>query len=279
MAPFSVLTASISLVAKSFGVFSCTNTLARCTSVLPAACITPVKRLTSQFSGPPKRPLNGYMRYVMEQKPIIVRQNPEFKSVDIIRKIAQQWRSLSPQQKQPFKEASQQAMEQFKVDRQRYEAQLTPAQVQQQALVKRQRIAKRTAISKKRELTSLGKPKRPRTPFNIYMSEHFEEAKGATTQAKMMSLLEDWKNLFSHQKQTYTQLAEDDKVRYKNEIKSWEDYMAEIGRDDLIRDRTRSAQKKLAAQKAKEKKGKARQGKTKESKKTTGKTTKETFVK
>lgn len=278
MAPFSVLTASVSLLAKSFGVFSCTSSLARCTSALPALYINPVKCLTSQ-AGPPKRPLNGYMRYVVEQKPAIIRQNPEIKAVDVIRKIAQQWRTLSPQQKQPFQEASQRAREQFKVDLQRYQAQLTPAEVQQQALDKRQRLAKRRAIRKKRELNSLGKPKRPRSPFNIFMSEHFEEAKGTTTPAKMKSLTEDWRNLFSHQKQVYTQLAEDDKIRYKNEIKSWEEHMVDIGRDDLIREQTLSAKKKLAAKtsavkkstkkaKAKVKKA-AATGKTKATRKTT----------
>lgn len=104
-------------------------------------------------------------------------------------------------------------------------------------------------------------------------------------QAKMKSLLEDWKNLFSHQKQVgrmmitsfilivtvplclnkhetrasllssiqipsvcftsqiYVQLAEDDKIRYKNEIKAWEDHMVEIGREDLVRERKKPAAK------------------------------------
>ena len=35
------------------------------------------------------------------------------------------------------------------------------------------------------------------------------------------------------------QLAEDDKIRYKNEIKSWEEHMLEIGREDLLREITR----------------------------------------
>ncbi|KAK9529943.1 hypothetical protein VZT92_011489 [Zoarces viviparus] len=247
MAPFSLVTASVSWLAKSFSVLSSTSTLARCTSVLPAAYVNPVRCLTSQASGPPKRPLNGYLRYVLQQQPVITRHNPEIKSVDIIRRIAQQWRTMSPEQKQPFQEASLQAREQFKVDFQHYRAQLTPAQVQQQALDKRQRLAKRKAIRKKRELTNLGKPKRPRSPFNIFMSEHFVEARGPTTQAKMMSLLEDWKNLLSHQKQVYLQLAEDDKIRYKNEMKSWEDHMMEIGREDLIREQTLSPKKKPAA--------------------------------
>lgn len=44
----------------------------------------------------------------------------------------------------------------------------------------------------------------------------------------------------------YTQLAEDDKVRYKNEIKSWEEHMIEIGREDLVRRKERRSIKSKA---------------------------------
>ncbi|XP_035998295.1 transcription factor A, mitochondrial [Fundulus heteroclitus] len=257
MAPYNLLTATASLVARSFSAFY-TNTPARCTSIVYNAHIFPVKYLTSQTSGPPKRPLNGYMRYVLQQKPFVTSQNPEIKLVDVVRKIAQQWRMMSPEEKQPFQEASVQAMKQFKMDLEKYQSQLTPAQLQQQAVERRQRLAKRKAIRKKRELTILGKPKRPRTPFNIFMSEHFQEARGATTQAKMKSLLDDWRNLFSHQKQIYVQLAEDDKIRYKNEMKSWEDHMVDIGRVDLIREQTQPTKKKPPAVKKQAKKSSAK---------------------
>ncbi|XP_015234784.1 PREDICTED: transcription factor A, mitochondrial [Cyprinodon variegatus] len=203
-------------------------------SFLTAAAVFVGRSLSSVCARTPVRPSD-------------IRLFPETKLVDIIRKIAQQWRTLSPEEKKPFQEASVQAMKQFKVDFQKYQAQLTPAQLQQQAMERRQRMAKRKAIRKKRELTVLGKPKRPRSPFNIFMSEHFQEARGTSTQAKMKSLLEDWRNLFSHQKQVYIQLAEDDKIRYKNEIKSWEDHMADIGREDLIREQTRPRKKKVPA--------------------------------
>lgn len=39
--------------------------------------------------------------------------------------------------------------------------------------------------------------------------------------------------------QVYEQLAEDDKIRYRNEIKSWEEQMIEVGRSDLIRRKTK----------------------------------------
>lgn len=245
MAPFNLMSIGVSLLAKSFGLFSPAQSLARCTSVLPA-----VKCFGTTVGGPPKRPLNSYMRFVKQQQPVVVRQNPDVKAVDIIRKVAHQWRMLTPEQKRPFEEASVSARQQFKVDLQRYQAQLSPAQSAAQAEERRMRLAKRKAVRKKRELTTLGKPKRPRSAFNIYMSEHFEEARGLTMPAKMKFLVEEWRRLFSTQKQVYMQLAEDDKVRYNNEMKSWEEHMVDIGRQDLIRDRSKVVKKKKVAMKS-----------------------------
>ncbi|XP_030255542.1 transcription factor A, mitochondrial [Sparus aurata] len=273
MAPFSLMAASVSCLAKSFTIFSCTSALARCSTVLPGTYFNLVRCLTSPASVPPKRPPNAYIRYVVQQKPVVTRQNPDVKIIEIIRKIAQQWRSLSPQQKQPFEEAYQRDREQFQLDLKHYQAKLTPAEIQQQALEKRQRLAKRKATRKKRELSSLGKPKRPRSPFNIFMSEHFVEARGTTVTDKMKSLLDDWKNLFSHQRQVYTQLAEDDKIRYKNEMQSWEEHMVEIGRSDLIREQsTKKASAKTAETTVNvKKKAKAKAVKAKGKSKATGK--------
>lgn len=245
MAPFNLMSIGVSLLTKSFGLFSPAQSLARCTSVLPA-----VKCFGTTVGGPPKRPLNSYMRFVKQQQPVVLRQNPDVKAVDIIRKIAHQWRMLTPDQKRPFEEASVSARQQFKAELQRYQAQLSPAQTAAQAEERRMRLAKRKAVRKKRELTNLGKPKRPRSAFNIYMSEHFEEARGLTMPAKMKFLVEEWRRLFNTQKQVYMQLAEDDKIRYNNEMKSWEEHMVDIGRQDLIRDRSKVAKKKPTKKKA-----------------------------
>lgn len=269
MAPSSLVSAAAGLWTKCFSVYSCTATLASRGAVFFPTSTYCVKWLNTAASVPPKRPLNAYMRYVQQQRPSVVRLHPEINSVDIVKKIAQQWRNLSPEQKKPFVEASTKAREQFKVDLQRYMAQLTPVQEKQQALDKKQRLAKRKASRKKRELTALGKPKRPRSAFNVFMSEHFEEARGATTQAKMMSLLQDWKNLFSHKKQVYIQLAQDDKIRYKNEMKSWEEHMVEMGRADLLRAVTRSRNAKKSAPKTKKKVVKRATSKAKSVKKKT----------
>uniref|UniRef100_A0A8C7HPJ9 Transcription factor A, mitochondrial n=1 Tax=Oncorhynchus kisutch TaxID=8019 RepID=A0A8C7HPJ9_ONCKI len=177
MAPFGLMFSGVCLLKKSFSLFSHASSLTRFVNVIPA-----VKSLTTIAGAPPKRPLNGYMRFVKQQQPLVVREYPDVKAVDVIRKIAQQWRTLTADQKQPFQQASVVAREQFKVDMQRYQSQLTPAQAAALKQERRLRLAKRKAIRRKRELNSLGKPKRPRSSFNIFMAEHFEESRGTTTQ-------------------------------------------------------------------------------------------------
>ncbi|KAI6066635.1 Transcription factor A, mitochondrial [Aix galericulata] len=127
-----------------------------------------------------------------------------------------------------------------------YKAQLTPAQAAALKEERTKRLAKRRSFRKKRELTVLGKPKRPRSGFNIFVSENFQKSVGASPVAKLKKLFETWQNLPSSEKQPYLQLAEDDKVRYENEMKSWEAKMAELGRQDLIRSKEQQPKKKTA---------------------------------
>lgn len=48
----------------------------RCSTVLPGTYFNLVRCLTSPASVPPKRPPNAYIRYVVQQKPVVTRQNP-----------------------------------------------------------------------------------------------------------------------------------------------------------------------------------------------------------
>lgn len=70
------------------------------------------------------------------------------------------------------------------------------------------------------------------------------------------------------------QLAEDDKVRYKNEMKAWEEHMTELGREDLVRRKESKRKKAAAAAKGGKKKSRVKVLKAKApAKKTAGKKT------
>ncbi|XP_069755597.1 transcription factor A, mitochondrial [Narcine bancroftii] len=192
---------------------------------------------------PPKRPLTAYLRYVMEQQQILLQQKTDLSVVERTKWIAQGWRQLTADQKQPYEIAANDGKVKYKLELEAFTAQLTPAELARLKEERRHKLAKRRTMRKKRKLTMLGKPKRPRTPFNIFMAENFDETKGATSAAKLKNLQDEWHQLSDTQKQVYRQLAEDDKIRYRNEIKSWEEQMIETGHEDVIHTKKKRKQK------------------------------------
>ncbi|XP_036591847.1 transcription factor A, mitochondrial [Trichosurus vulpecula] len=186
------------------------------------------------LSNAPKKPVTSYIRFVMDHRPIVRKQNPDLKNTEIIKKIAEAWRELPESQKKVYEEATKADLKIYKEELSKYMAELHPNQRKILKEEKRRRKFRKEAIKKKRELTAFGKPKRPRSGYNIFVSEHFKEAKGISAQEMLKLLNDEWKNLAESRKQVYLQLAEDDKIRYANEIKLWEEKMLEIGREDLL---------------------------------------------
>ncbi|XP_069651986.1 transcription factor A, mitochondrial [Haliaeetus albicilla] len=214
---------------------------------------------------PPKRPLTAYFRFMKENHSAFRQKNPEVTNMELIKKIAEAWKELPASQKQVYEESRKADWQRYKEQLAAYKAQLTPVQAAALKEEKRKQLAKRRLFRAKRELTMLGKPKRPRSGFNIFVSENFQESEGISPMAKLKQLFDAWRKLSSSQKQPYLQLAEDDKVRYVNEMKSWEAKMVELGREDLIRSRTRMPRTKTAetAKKAATAKASSRENKAK----------------
>uniref|UniRef100_A0A8C9RMF6 Transcription factor A, mitochondrial n=1 Tax=Scleropages formosus TaxID=113540 RepID=A0A8C9RMF6_SCLFO len=189
----------------------------RCTGVVGSA----LRAFGSSADGPPKKPLNAYMRYAQQQRPLIVAQRPgEMCVFDLSQNLEMFLK--------PYVDTSAAAMQQYYAEMEKYKAQLTRDQSALLEKKKRESMAKKEATKKKRELKSLGKPKRPRTAVNIFMTEHFEEAKGKTAVVRST-------NCISTPFKAYLQLAEDDRIRYKVEMKTWEEQMIKMGREDLVR--------------------------------------------
>ncbi|XP_054937086.1 transcription factor A, mitochondrial isoform X2 [Physeter macrocephalus] len=158
---------------------------------------------SSNFIGYPKKPMTSYVRFSKEQLPIFKAQNPDAKNSELIKKIAELWRELPDAEKKIYEDAYRTDWQAYKEEINRIQEQLTPSQLVSLEKEIMQKRLKKKALIKKR--------------------------------VKLKIINESWKNLSSSQKQVYIQLAEDDKVRYYNEMKSWEEQMVEVGRDDLVR--------------------------------------------
>uniref|UniRef100_A0A8I5NLD7 Transcription factor A, mitochondrial n=1 Tax=Papio anubis TaxID=9555 RepID=A0A8I5NLD7_PAPAN len=165
------------------------------------------------------------------------------KTTELVRRIAKHWRELPDSEKKVYREAYKADWEVYKEEISRFKEQLTPSEItslEKEILDKR---LKRKAVTKRKELIQLGKPKRPRSAYNIYVAERFQEAKGDSPQEKLKTVKENWKNLSDSEKEIYIQLAKEDEIRYHNEMKSWEEHMIEIGRKDLLRRTIKQRQK------------------------------------
>uniref|UniRef100_A0A8C9MKM5 HMG box domain-containing protein n=1 Tax=Serinus canaria TaxID=9135 RepID=A0A8C9MKM5_SERCA len=176
----------------------------------------------------PKRPLTAYFRFVMDNRLAFREKNPEASNTELIKKLAGAWKELPASQKQVYEEARKTDWKRYGEQLAAYKAQLTPAQAAALKEEKRKQLARRRSIRAKRELNLLGKPKRARSGFNIFVKIYFRFYH------------------FQRYCSPYLQLAQDDKVRYENEIKSWEAKMIELGREDLVRSKRQSLKKKPA---------------------------------
>ncbi|XP_007478398.1 transcription factor A, mitochondrial [Monodelphis domestica] len=187
------------------------------------------------LSNVPKKPLTSYIRFVMDRQPQFKEQNPDLKNTEVIRMLAQVWRELPASEKKVYEDATKADFKLYQEQVSKYKAELKVGEKRNLKVERRRKKARKEIVKKKRELTVFGKPKRPRSGYNIFISENFKESRGLPAQEMLKILNKEWKNLSSSRKQVYMQLAEDDKIRYTNEIKSWEEKMIEIGREDLLR--------------------------------------------
>ncbi|KAL1771523.1 transcription factor A, mitochondrial [Sigmodon hispidus] len=193
------------------------------------------KCFSSNVGNYPKKPMTSYLRFSTEQLPRFKAKHPDAKLSELIKKIAAAWRELPDAEKKVYEADFKAEWKAYKEAMGKFKEQLTPSQlVSFEKEVKQKRNKKKASI-KKRELTLLGKPKRPRSAYNIYVSESFQETKDESAQGKLRTIYQAWKSLSNDEREAYIQLAKDDRIRYDNEMKSWEEQMAEVGRSDLIR--------------------------------------------
>ncbi|KAM4033382.1 transcription factor A, mitochondrial isoform 2-T2 [Anomaloglossus baeobatrachus] len=207
----SVLSRGVGLLVKSLAGLSCTQTT-RCSSLpgaLPALQGSTARWFSKQHSldDLPKRPLTSYFRFVIQQRPKLVKDYPQAKLPEISKMLALEWKGLSESARKPFVDAANEEQLKYKDEVRRYKEKLSPLELE---------------LLKEKRKRRLGKRK------------HIKHRRG-----KMKTLHEDWNKLPHSQKQMYVQLAQDDKIRYENEMKAWEEQMLEIGREDLIRQKSR----------------------------------------
>ncbi|XP_008055394.1 transcription factor A, mitochondrial-like isoform X1 [Carlito syrichta] len=164
---------------------------------LPFSFVYLSKWFSSSLASYPKKPMTSYLRFTKEQLPILKAQDPDAKNSELIKRTAELWRELPDSEKKIYEDAYRADWQAYKEEINRIQEQLTPSQILPLEKEIMQKCLKKKVLIKKRE--------------------------------KLKTVNGNWKNLSSSQKQVYIQLAKDDKIRYDNEMKSWEEQMIKVG--------------------------------------------------
>lgn len=137
-----------------------------------------------------KKPANGYIRYMREQRAVIKAANPTLQPREIIHVIGAKWRALSSEAKQSYLDAAA-------VDMQKYTA-------------------------KRAEQDGPKRPKRPVNAYIIFMTERIEaimEATPGINRQKAISIVaQQWRDMSPELKKSYKDQALLNQKRYADEL-------------------------------------------------------------
>ena len=185
----------------------------------PADEAAPARR-RRRSSGPrdplaPKRAHTAFDFFVESRKGALKTANPEIKSAEMIKLLAEEWKAVATADRAPFKA---QAAE----DRERHEAEMASYVPPASYVLSSVGVAK----SGKRLKKDPAKPKRPLTAYIAFLSaerpklvEKYPDSAGVAALAPKLS--EAWAALTPAQRDKYEKQAQADKERFDREMQTY----------------------------------------------------------
>lgn len=187
----------------------------------------------------PKRPISAYVKFMLEKRPVLLKENPSLKSTDVIKLVAEQWRALSPEEKDKFQAAIVQDKQQYQLELKSYKDKLTTEQEEALHQLKTAKRKDRSHRKVRKESKAEGKPKRPVNSYGLFVRDHASE--GRSLKQLLSELKDQWENLSDVEKEKYQIEANRNWQDYETELRKWEDDRVEEGKLHLVRTKTKKS--------------------------------------
>ena len=158
----------------------------------------------------PKNPKTSYIFYCQEKRPEIKEEKPDLAAKDILRELGALWKEVDDEEKEKYKKMAEDDKERYKNEMANYD----PNQAEEEK------------PKKERKKKVKGAPKNPRTAYNFFCTKNREEFKEENPDLDgkeiTKKLGEAWKQIKdTHQADEYKNMAEDDKIRHKEEMENF----------------------------------------------------------
>ncbi|VEN60781.1 unnamed protein product [Callosobruchus maculatus] len=187
----------------------------------------------------PKKPLTPYLRFLEKHRPSIIKENPNLKHVDVIRRCADTWNSLSEAEKEKYKQNYKLDCEKYVEKLSDFNNSLTDEQRSFLEATSKNEKRKRQKRRLRKLFKETNKPKRPVVPFLRFM---MEQCKMRNLSLRQLmgdpSLKAGWNGLPEAAKKRYQEEYEKEKKQYAKALEEWEAKMIELGHPKAVRMQT-----------------------------------------
>jgi len=143
-------------------------------------------------------------------------------SPEQIKVLAEKWSHLTEDMKKPYELNARLSTQKYGEEHKRFYESLTEEQKGELARLKAKKLESRRILRHKKALRDSGLPKAPSSAYNLFVqseSKNNHDLKQASDFIKKAAEL--WNALSEESKKVYEKQAEEDKIRYTEEMKRW----------------------------------------------------------
>jgi GH15 family glucan-1,4-alpha-glucosidase len=159
--------------------------------------------------------------------------------------IAQRWDKLDDASKQSYIAAYKNDLVSYSSILEKYNKSLTPKQKEAQQQLKLDKQLQKEKREKKKRLRELEKPKKPGSPFFMYLSKNVPSGSSVTEyQAAAKQASAVWKSMSEAEKAPYVNKYKELHESHLKSLAKWEEKMLRQGNDDLVPESRRSPRSK-----------------------------------
>ncbi|XP_015122488.1 transcription factor A, mitochondrial isoform X2 [Diachasma alloeum] len=184
----------------------------------------------------PKRPMTPFIVYVVSERPRIAKENPGLPPIEIMKKLAEGWKTFDSTQKEELKKTYMKELEEYSKQMMTYEQNLTDEQKRSIKAEKFREIEASEKQKMKSRLRELGKPKKPPTMFILFMlSRAHTKNKGMKFSDWLSIAAKEWNEAPADVKAKFENETKKLMEEYKKEMINWEEKMIKLGHIDVVR--------------------------------------------
>ncbi|XP_034952241.1 transcription factor A, mitochondrial [Chelonus insularis] len=201
--------------------------------------VTFCTRLSENINGippRPKRPLNPFIRFSIEERPKIIAENPGIPNNKVLNLLSQRWAEYNTEQKQSLQQAYRQEMDLYVKEIIEYESLLTDEQKKMIKEAREKKLLMKKKNAMKSKLEELGKPKKPPSIFISYLISKKNLKKDKVPYTEWVKeVSEEWANLSPDIKEKYAEEHKKLMDQYRHNIIEWEEKMVKLGHTGFVR--------------------------------------------